>query len=86
LRFNINIAYIKRLVPLLVYNKGYKYYLGMRVEDLSFDSNKNSVSGNVQGNKLYETSVIFDKSGDASGFRCNCPYKGLCKHVVALML
>ncbi|MCK5758182.1 MAG: SNF2 helicase associated domain-containing protein [Clostridiales bacterium] len=60
--------------------------MDMRVEDISFDSYKNSVSGNVQGNKLYETSVIFDKSGDASGFRCNCPYKGLCKHVVALML
>ena len=51
-----------------------------------YDSEKNSVSAFVQGSELYETSVIFDKNGNTRGYRCDCPYGGLCKHVVALML
>lgn len=84
--FNITKTLIKRNASDLIYQRGVRYYNLGKVSELRYNPDENSVSANIVGTDIYETTLYFNEEGIAKSYTCTCPYEFFCKHTVALML
>lgn len=74
---------IKKLCDKVIYQRGVDYFLDSRVKNITIIGN--SVIAEVHGNDIYEVEITEDE-GHNIDINCTCPYSGMCKHSVAVLL
>jgi len=67
-----------------VFNRGQEYYEEGMVEELMYNKANNTVIATVKGTREYQIEFRLEEGGIYS--TCNCPYDGVCKHTVAVLL
>jgi len=68
-----------------VRGRGELIYLKGNVLEVYYDKNTYKVHAQVQGSRIYNTSIKFSSSfAVILGAECNCPYGDTCKHSLAL--
>jgi tetratricopeptide (TPR) repeat protein len=68
----------------VIYQRGQKYYEYGQVKKVESDADNTSIAAIVKGRKEYLTR-LFLHEGAVWG-KCDCPYGGTCKHIVATFL
>lgn len=63
--------------------RGEQYHDKGHVKDVTVDKKNNRIKTNVQGQSLYSVG-FYVEGGEVQG-DCNCPYGGVCKHIVAAL-
>ena len=71
------------LVGKTIFDRGVQYAQNGRVVDLLVDPSE-GISALVEGNDTYE--VAISEGNQQLEFHCDCPYEGICKHIVAVLL
>ena len=66
-----------------IFDRGVQYAQNDRVVDLLVDPSE-GISALVEGNDTYE--VAISEGNQQLEFHCDCPYEGICKHIVAVLL
>ncbi|MBN2863792.1 MAG: hypothetical protein JXN62_11550 [Bacteroidales bacterium] len=67
-----------------VYRRGQEYYEEGMVEELVHNKANNTVIATVNGTREYQIEFSLEEGGIYS--TCDCPYDGVCKHTVAVLL
>ncbi|MBI2564713.1 SWIM zinc finger family protein [Candidatus Woesearchaeota archaeon] len=78
---------IQSLCGNVIYQRGKEYFIDKRVRRIRFDGN--TVIAEVVGNDVYEVEISglnSVKKLQELNCSCSCPYEGLCKHVVAVLI
>lgn len=84
-------AHVKDLAPPEIFRRGVAYYAQRSVGALHIEQAPGSstvrIQAPVEGTDLYEASFVFDlETEKITEALCSCPYKGFCKHIVAVIL
>lgn len=85
--FNIDIY--NDIFPTQIKNRGEEYYEQGKIK--YYKQNNNKYTCRIQGTKLYDVSITFDKNNDTiiESASCTCPYhqedSKKCKHIYALL-
>ncbi len=67
-----------------ILERGVKYFRNGHVSDL--EEEENGVwSAEVEGSDNYIVEVTLKDNDEIKSYRCDCPYQGFCKHVVAVL-
>ena len=74
---------IPGLVGKTIFDRGVQYAQNDRVVDLLVDPSE-GISALVEGNDTYEVAIT--EENQQLEFHCDCPYEGICKHIVAVLL
>ena len=74
---------IPGLVGKTIFDRGVQYAQNGRVVDLLVDPSE-GISALVEGNDTYEVAIT--EENQQLEFHCDCPYEGICKHIVAVLL
>jgi hypothetical protein len=67
-----------------IFLRGVEYYDSHLVKNVAYSPDENKVKATVKGGKNY-TVEIFEHNNEILG-SCTCPYDGVCKHIVAVLL
>lgn len=67
-----------------VYRRGREYYEEGMVEELMHNQANNTVAATVNGTREYQIDFSLEAGGVYS--TCTCPFDGVCKHTVAVLL
>jgi len=67
-----------------IFARGEDYYDSDTVHDVVMTSDKTSLTAMVEGNSDYEIHILAEHRKVTGS--CNCPYGGMCKHQVAVLL
>ncbi len=67
-----------------VYRRGREYYEEGKVEELMHNQASNTVIATVKGTREYQIEFSLEAGGIYS--TCTCPFDGVCKHTVAVLL
>jgi hypothetical protein len=67
-----------------IYRRGQEYYEEGMVEELMHNKANNTVIATVKGTREYQIEFGLEEGGIYS--TCDCPYDGVCKHTVAVLL
>ena len=67
-----------------IFNRGQEYYEEGMVEELMYNKANNTVIATVKGTREYQIEFRLEEGGIYS--TCDCPYDGVCKHTVAVLL
>ena len=67
-----------------IYRRGQEYYEEGMVEELMHNKAINTVIATVKGTREYQIEFRLEEGGIYS--ICDCPYDGVCKHTVAVLL
>lgn len=67
-----------------VYRRGQEYYEEGVVEEVMHNKVNNTVIATVKGTREYQVEFRLEEGGIYSA--CDCPYDGVCKHTVAVLL
>ena len=66
-----------------ILQRGKQYYQQKAVGTLE-ESEKDTWMAEVEGSETYSVEVTLKDNNEISGYFCDCPYEGTCKHVVAV--
>src|SRR5690606_10772577 len=67
-----------------IFNRGQEYYEEGMVDELMYNKANNTVIATVKGTREYQIEFRLEEGGIYS--TCDCPYYGVCKHTVAVLL
>ena len=67
-----------------IFRRGQEYYEEGMVEELMHNKANNTVIATVKGSREYQIEFRLEEGGVYS--TCDCPYDGVCKHTVAVLL
>lgn len=82
---------LQRVADSSIYYRGVDYFHRGLVKQILTEEDKKEqltvVAGRIKGGVIYNTTLIFDlKNETIFDMDCDCPYDGVCKHIVALGL
>ena len=66
-----------------VYYRAEDYYMNGAIKEVFFRG-EHELSARILGTDYYETTIKLD--GQQAWSECTCPYEGVCKHIIALLL
>jgi uncharacterized Zn finger protein len=67
-----------------IYLRGVEYFNSHLVKNVEYSPDENMLKATVKGGEKYNVE-IFEHNKEILG-SCTCPYEGVCKHIVALLL
>lgn len=67
-----------------IYYRGREYYESGAVTDVTLNADKTSLTAIVNGSESYAVQISLGKAEISA--KCNCPYGGICKHIIALLI
>lgn len=74
-----NMAYSNEL-----FQRGKNYYKNGRIKSYSFSNNL--IIAKVSGRSLYNLAIQLNRKNKKMNWKCTCPYEGMCKHIIAVLL
>lgn len=83
-----NIEYLlSRLFDADIVTRGKDLQKNAAVLFVNIDPKQGIVTAKVQGGEIYNVKLNYNVgSNSITGLKCNCPYNGYCKHIVATMV
>src|SRR3989344_5897910 len=67
-----------------LFQRGKNYYKNDRIKSCSFSNNL--IIAKVSGRSLYNLTIQLNQTNNKMNWKCTCPYEGMCKHIIAVLL
>lgn len=75
--------FIKSKTDSKIKNRGYNYFLGGNIIDISYEKRFNQFKFLIKGSAIYQCVYSLNINSEVLESNCNCPYDDFCKHQAA---